>query len=64
MRQPKKPKPFTNLFGKRALDKASRTAPGGWGQKRVGTRAMGHGLSPRVKPITNSKRELGDIDNG
>lgn len=57
----KKPRPMTNLFGKSSLERASRTAPGGWGQRRIGLKAMGHGLSPRTKPITPEKRDLGNI---
>jgi hypothetical protein len=60
----RKPKPFTNLFGKRALTEASRTTPGGWGQKRIGTKPMAHGLKPRTKPVTPEPRTLGNINNG
>lgn len=52
---------MTNLFGKGALEKASRTTPGGWGRARIGTKAMARGLNPRKKPITPETRTLGNI---
>lgn len=61
MRKSQKPHPMTNLFGKKALENASRTAPGSWGQRRIGLKAMGSGLKPRTKPITNATRDLGNV---
>ena len=60
MKKPKG-KQLSNLFGRQALEKASRTAPGGWGTRRIGTKPMARGLETRQRPITPTPNKLGNV---